>query len=57
MVLLLILSAVRAATSLIYDDALTAGWSNWSWAQVDLRTIAPVHSGSHSLAVTYNVGW
>src|SRR5512137_621025 len=37
----------------IYTDALALGWSNWSWATVDLQATAPVHSGSRSIAVTY----
>ena len=37
----------------IYTDTLAPGWSNWSWATVDLQATAPVHSGSHSIAVTY----
>lgn len=36
----------------IYTDALAAGWSNWSWATVNLQATAPVHSGSRSIAVT-----
>lgn len=42
-----------AATHLIYDDALAPGWSNWSWATVNLSATAPVHGGTHSIAVTY----
>jgi hypothetical protein len=38
----------------IYTDALAPGWSNWSWATVDLQAAAPVHSGSRSIAVTYS---
>src|SRR5258708_11419408 len=37
----------------IYTDALAAGWDNWSWATVDLKSIAYAHSGSHSVAVAY----
>ena len=44
---------VRAAPQMIYDDALAAGWADYSWATVNLQATAPVHSGSHSIAVTY----
>ncbi len=43
-------------TKVIYDDALATGWDNWSWAQVDLANSTPVHSGTHSVAVTFG-GW
>jgi len=46
--------ASPALTRLIYDDALTPGWQDWSWTQdYDLSATAPVHSGSHSIAVTF----
>ena len=38
----------------IYGDGLAAGWENWSWAVVNLTAAAPVHSGSHSIAVTFS---
>ncbi len=37
----------------IYSDALESGWSNWSWANVDLSASSPVHDGSHSIAVNF----
>jgi hypothetical protein len=43
-----------ALTYTIYDDALGSGWQDWSWAQVNLAATAQVHSGSHSIAVTYD---
>jgi hypothetical protein len=43
-------------TKIIYDDALGAGWDNWSWAQVDLAVSSPVHGGTHSIGVTFG-GW
>lgn len=46
-------AAPRSDSQAIYTDALAAGWSNWSWATVNLQTAAPVHSGSYSIAVTY----
>ncbi len=44
----------QAATNVIYDDALAASWEDWSWTQVNLAAASPVHSGSHSIAVTFN---
>jgi hypothetical protein len=44
---------VRAAPQMIYDDALAAGWADYSWATVNLQATTPVHGGSHSIAVTY----
>ncbi len=37
----------------IYDDALAAGWADWSWnATIDLEGTSPVHSGSHAVNAT-----
>jgi len=36
----------------IYDDALSNGWQNWSWASVNTASTANVHTGSTSIAVT-----
>jgi len=36
----------------IYDEALAAGWQNWSWATVDTASTAQAHTGSMSIAVT-----
>jgi hypothetical protein len=48
----------QAAPQAVYADALAAGWADWSWgASVDLAATAPVHGGSHSIAVTYTGGW
>ncbi len=41
-------------SQLIYDDHLAQGWENWSWAEVDLGATAPVHSGTASIAVTFD---
>ena len=38
----------------IYADALATGWADWSWATVNLSASAPTHSGSHSIAVTFD---
>ncbi|MDD5369236.1 MAG: hypothetical protein PHQ40_09130 [Anaerolineaceae bacterium] len=44
--------SLPALTQSIFADALGSGWSNWSWATVDLQATSPVHSGSRSIAVT-----
>ena len=46
-----------AAPQAIYDDALAQGWSDWSWAEVDLQAASPAHSGTASIGVTYTGGW
>jgi hypothetical protein len=47
-----------AGDLVIYDDALAAGWENWSWdSTVNLANGAPAHSGTASVAVTYNAAW
>jgi hypothetical protein len=46
--------ALPALTRLVYDDALAPGWQDWSWVQdYNLAAAAPVHNGSHSIAVTF----
>ncbi len=47
------LPAPLALTSTIYADALGPGWVDWSWASVNLAAASPVHSGAHSIAVTF----
>ena len=37
----------------IYTDMLASGWSNWSWADVNLSESSPVHDGSYSIAVNF----
>lgn len=50
-------SAYAAVSTLdVYTDALAPGWDNWSWATVDLQSTAYAHSGSDSIAVSYD-GW
>ena len=40
-------------TSIVYDDALQNGWSDWSWSSTrDFSNANPVHSGTKSIAVT-----
>lgn len=46
------------ADLVIYDDALAAGWDNWSWnTSVDFNNASPVRSGSRSMAVDYTAAW
>lgn len=47
------LAAPLALTKVIYDDALGAGWSDWSWATVNLAATQYVHGGSKSISVAY----
>ena len=45
-----------AADRIVYDDALTAGFQDWSWATVDLANTSPVGVGSLSIALEAD-GW
>lgn len=38
-----------AQNVVIYQDALAAGWQNWSWATVNLAATTPVHTGTASI--------
>ena len=49
--LLLFPHFLKSITDEVYTDALASGWSNWSWAQVNLVATNIVHSGIHSIAV------
>lgn len=40
----------------IYDDGLTTGWLNWSWATADLAYTGNTQSGSNALRVDLD-GW
>ncbi len=44
-----------AIVQVIYADALSTGWGNWSWVSppVNLQATAPVHTGTRSIAVTF----
>lgn len=43
---------------IVYDDALASGWVDWSWnTGVNFQNASPVHTGNHSLAITYNAAW
>lgn len=48
--------AVGAADLVVYDDALGAGFEDWSWATHDLASSAPVHSGSFAVSFEPD-GW
>ncbi len=47
------------APHIVYDDALANSWQDWSWDPItrNLSNSSPVHSGSHSIAVTFTDGW
>ncbi len=48
------IEARALASQIIYDDHLAQGWENWSWASIDLGATTPVHSGTASIAVTFD---
>jgi hypothetical protein len=42
----------------IYGDALSSGWENWSWSTtVDLNAANPKRSGTAAMAATYTAAW
>jgi hypothetical protein len=49
----------KAATDLtFYAEEVDSGWQNWSWdTTVNTAASSPVHTGSHSMAVTYTAAW
>lgn len=48
----------QPASLTVYDDALAAGWENWSWnTTVDFAAADTVHAGQTALAVTFDQGW
>ncbi|MFN2271567.1 MAG: alpha-L-arabinofuranosidase, partial [Anaerolineae bacterium] len=50
--------SIQAADEVVYDDALAAGWEDWSWGtNVNRSNSSPTHSGSASIAVTYTSAW
>ncbi|MGQ9903991.1 MAG: hypothetical protein ACUVRU_06640, partial [Anaerolineae bacterium] len=52
------IALLTVSSVLIYDDALSYGWQNWSWdATVNLRNRAPVYSRWRSAAVDLNAPW
>ena len=47
-----------AADVSIYTDGLADGWEDWSWDTMrDFSNTSDVHSGAHSLSVTFTAGW
>jgi GH18 family chitinase len=49
---------VMNASKVIYDDARTTGWVNWSWkTTVNYAATSPVHLGSKSISVKYDSAW
>ena len=51
-------SAATAIDLIVYDDALAAGWQNWSWnTTVDLAATAIVHSGNRAISAQYDAAW
>jgi Glycoside hydrolase family 44 len=48
---------VQAANSVVYEDALSTGWENWSWSSTLTSDTALKYSGASSLAVTYTGAW
>lgn len=44
-------SFVNPASMVIFDDALSDGWQNWSWDSItDFELTAPLFQGSHTIA-------
>jgi chitinase len=42
-----------ASASTLFDDALGAGWEDWSWATHSLNATRPVYAGSRSVSATF----
>ncbi len=52
------LRATPNADLIIYDDALAAGWEDWSWdSTVNFASGAPVYEGMKAAAVTFDAPW
>jgi hypothetical protein len=50
--------AAAASDLVVYDDALAAGWENWSWdTTADFESTTQVHSGTKAIAVTHTAAW
>lgn len=41
----------------IYDDSLENGWQNYSWSATDFSSTDYVHTGTHSVKVTYTASY
>jgi chitinase len=49
---------VMNATKVVYADALSTGWANWSWdATTNFAVTSPVQSGTKSIGVTVTAAW
>ncbi len=49
---------VPASDLIVYNDALAAGWEDWSWSTaVNFSNTSPVQTGTRSIALTYNAAW
>lgn len=49
---------VMNTSKVVYDDARTTGWDNWSWGTtVNYAATSPVYMGSRSIAATYTQAW
>jgi len=47
-----------ASDLILYDEALSPAWDDWSWnIHRNFSASTPVHGGGNSLAVTYDQGW
>ena len=56
--LFLLCQLVAAQTDqIIYSDALSNGWQDWSWSARDLNSTDFVHGGAKSIKVTYTAAW
>lgn len=50
--------AAPQADLMVYDDALAAGWQDWSWSATrNFANTSPVHAGANSIATTFTAGW
>lgn len=50
--------SVSVSDVTVYADALDPAWADWSWdTNRNMASASPVHTGSHSLAVTYTAAW
>jgi len=47
-----------ARNTMVYDDALSAQWADWSWnTTLNYNCSDPVHSGQYSLSVEHVAAW
>lgn len=49
---------VMNTSQVVYDDALTTGWANWSWGTtVSFANTSPVYMGTRSISAAYTAAW